>query len=127
MLLKNLNDEKNTIAESSGLCKRLELSIPKERQVILQRLGAYIQSMLEKKEIVLLNFICTHNSRRSQLCQVWAYTAAFHYFIPQAEIRFPVTYEDPKKSDGTSQEEQIYAERNQQIGSEMFYLFSQLK
>lgn len=29
-----------------------------------------------------LNFICTHNSRRSQLAQVWSYYASFYFKLP---------------------------------------------
>lgn len=48
-------------------------------------------------------------------------------FIPQAEFRFSLTYEDPKISDGTSQMEQTYLERSRQIGREAFYALSLLK
>lgn len=36
------------------------------------------QELLEQKELALV-FICTHNSRRSILGQVWGQIAAFHY------------------------------------------------
>lgn len=48
-------------------------------------------------------------------------------FIPGAELRIPITYEDPKAADGTSEEGARYDERSRQIGMEMFYLFSQAK
>jgi len=48
-------------------------------------------------------------------------------FNPDAEVRFPLKYEDPKKSDGTEQQEQVYSERNKQIATEMVYLFSSIK
>jgi arsenate reductase len=54
-------------------------SISSERQNILQPLVDYIQSKVENNETIRLNFICTHNSRRSHLSQVWAQTMA-HYF-----------------------------------------------
>ena len=54
-------------------------SIPKERQALLNILVGYIQEKVLNKEEVRLNFICTHNSRRSHLSQVWAQTMA-HYF-----------------------------------------------
>jgi len=53
--------------------------ITNERKKILMPLIAYIKEKLEKGADVNLNFICTHNSRRSQLSQVWAYTLAFHF------------------------------------------------
>jgi len=53
--------------------------IPDNRRADLQKLTNYIQHRLEKEEVVQLNFICTHNSRRSHISQIWARTAA-HYF-----------------------------------------------
>ena len=54
-------------------------SISSERQNVLQPLVHFIQSKVETNAVVRLNFICTHNSRRSHLSQVWAQTMA-HYF-----------------------------------------------
>lgn len=187
-------------------------TIPAARASLLQKLGGHIQRKLDTNDEVVLNFICTHNSRRSQLCQVWADTAAFYFginkirafsggteatafhpnairvlksigfhisvkakeknpvylilcskqadplscfsklyndplnstapfiavttcsdaeancpFIPAAEARFSIKYEDPKKADGTSLEAQAYAERNRQIATEMVYLVSKIK
>jgi arsenate reductase (thioredoxin) len=45
------------------------------------RLAALVNYILEQKRVgapVLLNFICTHNSRRSHLGQIWAKVAAEH-------------------------------------------------
>lgn len=47
-------------------------TIAEERKAVLQPLADFIKSKLEKKETIRLNFICTHNSRRSHLSQVWA-------------------------------------------------------
>lgn len=204
---------KNLLPEVQAFVEGLELSkIPSQRQELLKKLRIYIQHKLQGGKAVNLNFICTHNSRRSQLCQVWAETAAFYFgiapvrtcsggtevtafhpnavralrdvgfhitkgdqkenpgywirfteastplsyysklyddplnssasfaaimtcsdaegncpFIPMAEARFLIKYEDPKKSDGTSKEEEVYAERNRQIATEMFYVFSKIK
>lgn len=52
-----------------------------ERKMILQPLIEYIQTKLDSQEDVRLNFICTHNSRRSLLSQVWAQTAATYFNI----------------------------------------------
>ncbi|TCN60036.1 protein-tyrosine-phosphatase [Flavobacterium circumlabens] len=183
-----------------------------ERKIILQPLIDFIQRKTDRKLDIRLNLICTHNSRRSHLSQIWAQTAAAHYniknvfcysggteatalfpmiaetltfsgfkvktlsegknpvyaikfsanelpvigfsktydddfnpdsefaaimtcsqadggcpFIAGAEIRIPITFEDPKVSDGTPQQKQIYQERSLQIGTEMFYVFSQIK
>lgn len=54
-------------------------SISEERKQVLNPLTAYIQNKVDTKEDILLNFICTHNSRRSHLSQIWAQTMA-HYF-----------------------------------------------
>ena len=53
------------------------IDIPKERKIILSPFITYLNSKVGKK--VQLNFICTHNSRRSQLGQVWAQVAAHYY------------------------------------------------
>jgi arsenate reductase len=52
-----------------------------ERKNILQPLIEFIQLKIENQEEIRLNFICTHNSRRSHLSQVWAQTAAHYYGI----------------------------------------------
>jgi len=186
--------------------------ISEERKTILQPLVDYIQNKADSKLPIRLNLICTHNSRRSHLSQVWAQTAAAHYnvqnvscysggteatalfpmvadtlqrngfkvktisegqnpvyaikfsanelpiigfsktydddfnpesefvaimtcsqadggcpFIAGAEKRIPITFEDPKVSDGTPQQKEVYQERSLQIGAEMFYVFSQIK
>lgn len=186
--------------------------ISEERKTILQPLVDYIQNKVDNKLPIRLNLICTHNSRRSHLSQVWAQTATAHYnvqnvscysggteatalfpmvaetlqrngfniktisegqnpvysikfsanelpvigfsktydddfnpesefvaimtcsqadggcpFIAGAEKRIPITFEDPKVSDGTAQQKELYLERSLQIGTEMFYVFSQIK
>lgn len=55
--------------------------ISEERSSILQPLIDFIQFKVETNSQVRLNLICTHNSRRSHLSQVWAQTAAAHYNI----------------------------------------------
>jgi arsenate reductase len=186
--------------------------ISEERKGVLQSLVDFIQNKANSRQEIRLNLICTHNSRRSHLAQVWAQTAAAYYniknvscysggteatalfpmaaetltlsgfkvktlsdgknpvytikfsanelpvigfsktydddfnpesdfaaimtcsqadggcpFIAGAEKRIPITFEDPKVSDGTPQQKQIYQERSLQIGTEMFYVFSQIK
>lgn len=56
-------------------------SISVERIAILQPLIDFIQTKVNNQQEVRLNLICTHNSRRSHLSQVWAQTAAAHYDI----------------------------------------------
>lgn len=56
-------------------------SISDERKVILQPLIDYIQTKSAGNKIINLNFICTHNSRRSHFSQVWAQTLAYYFSI----------------------------------------------
>lgn len=56
-------------------------SIPNERKVILQPLIDFIQEKVNNKQEIRLNFICTHNSRRSHLSQIWAQTLAAYFKI----------------------------------------------
>lgn len=55
--------------------------IPEERKALLQPLIEYISTKNEANEPIRLNFICTHNSRRSHLSQIWAQTMADYYGI----------------------------------------------
>ena len=186
--------------------------ISEERKLILNPLVDFIQNKVDAKEDIRLNFICTHNSRRSHLSQIWAQTMA-HYFdidrvfcysggteatalfpkivdtlkqqgfqieklsesnnpkyaikysekappilgfsklmdddfnpkskfcaimtcdsaneacplVPGAELRFPITFEDPKAFDNTPQQAEKYNERSLQIATELFYVFSKIK
>ena len=185
--------------------------ISQERKEVLQSLIDYIQQKVDSKQKINLNFICTHNSRRSHLSQIWAQTMAFYYdistvncysggteatalfpkvveslekqgfeiqklskednpvyavkfsenshsiicfskifddtfnpksnfaaimtcssadegcpFIAGAEKRLPIRYEDPKQFDGTSQMDEKYLERSEEIASEMAYVFSRI-
>jgi len=56
-------------------------SICNERKLLLQPLIDYIQLKVSDNKNVNLNFICTHNSRRSHLSQVWAQAAAHYYGV----------------------------------------------
>jgi len=185
------------------------LSISEERKAILQELIDYVQKKIDHHQKVNLNFICTHNSRRSQFSQIWGKVAAAYYgidihsfsggvevtafneravasikrfgfkvsqqgevnpkyfifysddenpivafskvyddtanapssfaavmtcshadencpFIPGAEARIPVRYEDPKAFDDTDQEANMYDTRSLQIASELLYVFSKI-
>lgn len=186
-------------------------SVAEERKMVLKPLIEYIKNKVDKEQTIRLNFICTHNSRRSHLSQIWAQTMAFHFgikhlfcysggteatamypkvtetldnqgfeihmlsdndnpiyalkyaqnespvicfskeynneFNPKnefaaivtcnnadkgcplvigAEARFPIKYDDPKSSDNTPEQTEVYAERSLQIATEMFYIFSQI-
>ncbi len=56
-------------------------SLSKDRKEILQPLIDFVQQKSEEHQEIRLNLICTHNSRRSHLAQVWAQTAAYYYGI----------------------------------------------
>jgi len=184
-------------------------TIPKERKAVLQLLIDYVQAKKDKGETINLNFICTHNSRRSQFSQVWGKVAAYYYgveinsysggvevtafneravesikrtgfevssvgegnpnysifysksespiiafskvfddaanassnfaavmtcshadencpFIPGAEARLPIRYDDPKAFDDTPEEAEKYDERSRQIATELFFVFSKI-
>ncbi len=178
--------------------------IPKVRKEQLEKVSQYVKTHKNAQ----LVFVCTHNSRRSQLGQVWSAIAAAHYelvsahfysagtestefhqnaidalkraritieteemgrnpvykldfggektikcfsktidheslpksnftaimtcsdaeencpFLPGADLRIPLTYNDPKVSDGTSKVDAVYDETCAQIAREVFYLFS---
>ncbi len=59
----------------------LNIKITEERKAILQVLIDFIKKKYVENKKVNLNFICTHNSRRSQFSQIWAHTAAAFYNI----------------------------------------------
>ncbi len=198
-----LNDQLQTY------CTTLEgefALIPESRQQELAELGDYISQKTKAGEAAKLNVICTHNSRRSHIGQLWLAAAATFYgvegvatysggteatafnpravaamrragfaisgdetqsnpcylaklgesieeitlfskkyddpfnpqqgfaaimvcsdadeacpFIPGAEKRFAIRYDDPKVSDGTPAEAATYDERCRQIGREMLF------
>ena len=62
-MFPNLKNSINQIAE---------IKVSEERKEILKPLADFIQNKLENSENINLNFICTHNSRRSHLSQIWA-------------------------------------------------------
>jgi arsenate reductase len=184
-------------------------AISTERLQLLDDMAAYLRVKVAQGKEIRLNFICTHNSRRSQFSQVWAQTAAAYFgidaacysggvevtafneravaalkrdgfkvvqkgeenpvyflfpgedaepiitfskvyddslnankefaavmtcdhadencpFIPGAEKRFPLRFEDPKAFDDSPLEEKMYSERSHQIAAELFYLFEKV-
>ncbi|CAM4396047.1 arsenate-mycothiol transferase ArsC [Flavobacterium terrigena] len=58
-----------------------QISVSEERKEVLQPLIDYVQNKVDNQEEIRLNFICTHNSRRSHLSQIWAQTMAFQFGI----------------------------------------------
>lgn len=73
-LYKNLSE---SIAE---LIKEFDL-ITENRKLELENLAVAINESLSKFGKAEITVICTHNSRRSQLGQLWIKTAAIHYGI----------------------------------------------
>lgn len=71
-----MNQQLTTTIESIS-----KIIISDERKEVLQPLVAYIQNKIENNLTIRLNFICTHNSRRSHLSQIWAQTMAHHFGI----------------------------------------------
>jgi arsenate reductase len=56
-----------------------------DRKETLKELTQFVQNKVNAAQKVYLNFICTHNSRRSHLAQVWAQAAAHLYAVPNVE------------------------------------------
>ena len=55
--------------------------IAEARRQELDQLARESASWLKKQGTVELVFVCTHNSRRSQMAQVWAQVASAHYGV----------------------------------------------
>ena len=57
-------------------------AIPSDRKVVLEPLINYMVGQIRKDKLIKLNFICTHNSRRSQFSQIWAHIAGYYFNLP---------------------------------------------
>jgi arsenate reductase (thioredoxin) len=75
---KNQNMLENLSKTIESITK---IVVSEERKEVLNPFVKYIQNKVINKEEIRLNFICTHNSRRSHLSQIWAQTMAFHFKI----------------------------------------------
>ncbi|MGV3503491.1 MAG: protein-tyrosine-phosphatase [Adhaeribacter sp.] len=75
-LLSPLNQTAQELEKTFG-------QIPGERKASLEKLAAYIRKKKTEGQEVNLVFICTHNSRRSHLAQLWAQAAAAYYGLNQ--------------------------------------------
>lgn len=58
-------------------------AIPQERKNELKKIALFVKTKKQSNESANLTFICTHNSRRSHLSQLWASTAAAYYGIQE--------------------------------------------
>lgn len=54
-------------------------AITSDRKSELAKVADYVRDRLAKSQPAKLTFICTHNSRRSHLSQIWAQVAAEYY------------------------------------------------
>ena len=54
-------------------------SIPAERRESLDLIAAFINERNAAGAVANITFICTHNSRRSHMAQLWASAAAWHF------------------------------------------------
>ena len=67
--------------ELDGFLSTTGDSVDPQRIPVLSPLIDYIVLELSSGRIPALNFICTHNSRRSQLAQAWATAAGYYYKV----------------------------------------------
>ena len=59
--------------------------IPQERKELLEQFVKYVVTATQEGREIQTNTICTHNSRRSHLGQVWIQTMAYAYGIPNVK------------------------------------------
>lgn len=78
MLVMELNAQVHTLA--SSLRKEYD-KIGFERKIQLVDLSEILTQELNFNKSVHFNFICTHNSRRSQLAQIWMKASALYFNI----------------------------------------------
>ena len=74
-----------TLKEPIERLKERFNEIPKKRKILLESFAKYISEKVKEIKEVNLTFICTHNSRRSHMTQIWAQTAAEYFEIPNVE------------------------------------------
>lgn len=74
------NEKMNLYPElTKTIEKFLTQNIQETHKESLNKIAGYIREKQEKNEKCEIIFICTHNSRRSHLAQIWAQTAAANY------------------------------------------------
>jgi arsenate reductase (thioredoxin) len=59
--------------------------VPTVRKPVLDAIAADITTRLNSGKPAYLTFICTHNSRRSHMSQIWAQTAAHYYGLENVQ------------------------------------------
>jgi len=66
----------------SDFIKSLDINtIPEERKPLLQEYIDFIKQKRSENKPILINAICTHNSRRSHLTQIWSQVMALEFGI----------------------------------------------
>ena len=68
------------------ILKNIDTGIEKNRKDKLVKLAQVIKRNREQQNIVKVIFICTHNSRRSQFSQVWAYISSLYFKLDFLEF-----------------------------------------
>lgn len=63
------------------LSREFEL-IPDGRKRVVEELASFLTRNVHEGRASDLIFICTHNSRRSHIAQIWAQTAAAYFNVP---------------------------------------------
>jgi arsenate reductase (thioredoxin) len=58
------------------------VQISEERKAVLSPLREYVKRRLTDGRAIRLQFICTHNSRRSHLGQLWAHAMSTYFNLP---------------------------------------------
>lgn len=78
------NTRSNWVHDLANYVERVDVAsqqLSPERCQVLQDAAQMIQQQSESNDSVALNFICTHNSRRSHLAQLFAAIAAVRYEV----------------------------------------------
>lgn len=60
-------------------------TVSKERKEVLDAIAIDVASQLKDGKTAKMTFICTHNSRRSHMSQIWAQTAAYYYGLDKVQ------------------------------------------
>lgn len=59
--------------------------IPEERRAELEKIAAFVRKRVSAGQPARLTFVCTHNSRRSHMSQLWALAAAARHGVSGVE------------------------------------------
>jgi len=59
--------------------------LPSARKELLEIIASKLGEKYSEEGKLKLLFICTHNSRRSHMAQIWASVAAYHYSVAEVD------------------------------------------